>query len=146
VGSPDLILNFGTTLLAPEWLLLASVSQFYLLLSHLTPLIKGIPSNYRVHIWFGKTRMAGLQSGEGRTMIDSVVWAQYINVTDRHTDSHVAIHRKCVRWQNMAINSRQVTTQCAPGPNFVPACKSPHDMLIQSHDMQISLRYANSEP
>jgi len=35
--------------------------------------------------------MAGLQSGEGRTMIDSVVWAQYINVTDAHTDSHVAI-------------------------------------------------------
>jgi len=24
-------------------------------------------------------------------VIDSVVWAQYINVTDRHTDSHVAI-------------------------------------------------------
>jgi len=24
-------------------------------------------------------------------IIDSVVWAQYINVTDRHTDSHVAI-------------------------------------------------------
>jgi len=24
-------------------------------------------------------------------MIDSVVWAQYINVTDRHTDSHVAV-------------------------------------------------------
>jgi len=24
-------------------------------------------------------------------MIDSVVWAQYINVTDRQTDSHVAI-------------------------------------------------------
>jgi len=34
----------------------------------------------------GKTRMAGLQSGEGRLMIDSVVWTQYINVTDRHTD------------------------------------------------------------
>jgi len=28
---------------------------------------------------FGETRMAGLQSGEGRMMIDSVVWAQYIN-------------------------------------------------------------------
>jgi len=28
--------------------------------------------------------MAGLQSGEGRIMIDSVVWAQYINVTDSH--------------------------------------------------------------
>jgi len=39
----------------------------------------------------GKTRMTELQSGEGRTTIDSVVWAQYINVTDRHTDSHVAI-------------------------------------------------------
>jgi len=25
--------------------------------------------------------MAGLQSGEGRMMIDSVVWEQYINVT-----------------------------------------------------------------
>jgi len=24
-------------------------------------------------------------------MIDSDVWAQYINVTDTHTDSHVAI-------------------------------------------------------
>jgi len=35
--------------------------------------------------------MAGLQSGEGRMMLDSVVWAQYINVTDKHTDSHVAI-------------------------------------------------------
>jgi len=35
--------------------------------------------------------MAGLQSGEGRMMIDSVVWAQYINVTDTQTDSHVAI-------------------------------------------------------
>jgi len=33
--------------------------------------------------------MAGLQSGVGRMKIDSVVWAQYINVT--HTDSHVAI-------------------------------------------------------
>jgi len=35
--------------------------------------------------------MAGLQSGEGRMMIDSVVLTQYINVTDTHTDSHVAI-------------------------------------------------------
>jgi len=35
--------------------------------------------------------MAGLQSGEGRMIIDSVVWAQYINVTDTRTDSHMAI-------------------------------------------------------
>jgi len=40
--------------------------------------------------------MAGLQSGEGQMiMINSVVWAQYINVTDtqtdRETNSNVAI-------------------------------------------------------
>jgi len=29
--------------------------------------------------------MAGLQSDEGRVMIDSVVWAQYINMTDTQT-------------------------------------------------------------
>jgi len=33
-------------------------------------------------IWYGKTRMTGLQSGEGRMMIDSVIWAQYMNITD----------------------------------------------------------------
>jgi len=29
--------------------------------------------------------MAGLQSGEGRMMIDSVVWAQHVNMTDTQT-------------------------------------------------------------
>jgi len=33
--------------------------------------------------------MAGLRSGEGRMMINSVVWAQFINVTDAE-NSHVA--------------------------------------------------------
>jgi len=37
--------------------------------------------------------MAGLQLGEGRTMIDSVVWAQ----RDRHTDSHVANENAALR-------------------------------------------------
>jgi len=45
--------------------------------------------NTQVHFGCGGTRMAGLQYGEGRMMIDSVVWAQYINVTDTQTDSHV---------------------------------------------------------
>jgi len=31
--------------------------------------------------------MAGLQSGEGRMMIDSVIWAEYINVTDTNTQT-----------------------------------------------------------
>jgi len=35
--------------------------------------------------------MAGLQYGESYIMIDSVVWAQYINVTDRQIDRHIAI-------------------------------------------------------
>jgi len=39
---------------------------------------------YRVHIGWGKTRMAGLQSGEDRMMIDSVVWAQYVTDTQPH--------------------------------------------------------------
>jgi len=30
--------------------------------------------------------MAEMQSIEGRMMIDSVVWIQYVNVTDRHAD------------------------------------------------------------
>jgi len=47
--------------------------------------MKGFPSSYRVHIWYGETSIAGLQSGEGRMMIASVVWTQYINVTDTQT-------------------------------------------------------------
>jgi len=39
--------------------------------------------------------MTGLQSGEGRMMIDSVDWAQDINVTDTHTDRQPRRHSKC---------------------------------------------------
>jgi len=35
--------------------------------------------------------MAELQSGTGRMIISSVVWAKYINVTDTQTDRHVVI-------------------------------------------------------
>jgi len=38
--------------------------------------------------------MAGLQSGESRIMFDSVVWAQYINVTDTHR--RLRRHSKCL--------------------------------------------------
>jgi len=54
---------------------------------------KGIPSSYWIYIWYGNTRMAGLKSGKGRMMIDSVVWAQYINVTDTHRQPRR--HNKC---------------------------------------------------
>jgi len=51
---------------------LAVFSDICLPLSYLTASIRGIPSSYRVHIWYGKTRMAGLQSGKNRMTIDSV--------------------------------------------------------------------------
>jgi len=57
--------------------------------------------------------MAGLQSGEGRMTIDSVVWAQYVNVTDtqtyRHTDSQ-------------AVSSNADLTHCI-GPPGTHTCK-----------------------
>jgi len=37
--------------------------------------------------------MAGLQSGEGRIMIDSVVGTQYINVTDTETALYRSMRR-----------------------------------------------------
>jgi len=58
--------------LVNDYDLLAGFSDFYLPLSYLTPSLRRIPSSYRVHILYGKTRMAGLQSGEGHMMIDSV--------------------------------------------------------------------------
>jgi len=72
--------------------LLARFSDFDLTLFSLTPSVRGIPSSYQVHIFCGKIRMFGLQSSEGRVMIGSVVWAQYINVTDTQTACH---HSKC---------------------------------------------------
>jgi len=45
----------------------------------------GIPFCYRVHIRYKKIRMAGLESDECHMMIDPVVLAQYIDVTDAPT-------------------------------------------------------------
>jgi len=68
--------------------------------------MRGILSSYLIDIWYGKTRTDGLQSGLGCMMIDSVVWAQYINATDTQTDSRVAITnatpKHCVGWQKVA--------------------------------------------
>jgi len=80
-------------------------------------LSEGLPSSYRVHIWYGKTRMAGLQSRKGRMMIDSVVSAQHINVTDTqtatetahsHVDIAIAALTHCVARQKVGkiINKR----------------------------------------
>jgi len=64
-----------------------------------------LAGHYQVDIWYGGTRMVGLQSVKGHMMSDSVVWAQYINVTDMQTDSHVAAANAapahCVGWQKL---------------------------------------------
>jgi len=61
---------------------------------HLMPSLREIPSSYRVYIWYGKTRMAGLQSREGCMMIDSRCLGT-IHQRDRHTysvtDTHTAM-------------------------------------------------------
>jgi len=65
--------------------LLYGFSDFSLLFSYLTPLMRRILSSYHVHLLYCKTRMAKLQFNDGRMMIDSVAWAQYINVSDTQT-------------------------------------------------------------
>jgi len=64
---------------------LIGFSDFYLPRTHLTLSVKKIPSSYRIHILYGKTRMAGIQSGEGRMMIDSVVGLGTIKASTRQT-------------------------------------------------------------
>jgi len=74
----------------------------------------GIPSSYQVHIWYGETRMAGLQSGEGCTMIDSVVWAHYVNVTDTQTVTQPCRHgNSCpnaLQWATKTITQKHHTS------------------------------------
>jgi len=57
---------------------------------HFTLVMTGIPSSYRVHVWYGKAQVAVRQSGKGHMMTVTVVRAQYINVTDKQTDRHVS--------------------------------------------------------
>jgi len=84
--------------------------------------------------------MAALQRGEDRMMIDSVVWAQYINVTDTQTDSHVATANaaptQCVGRQKI---------RCSPSANcaspligartgfVVHLCDESHDDVTPKH-------------
>jgi len=78
-------------------------------------------------------------------MIDSVVWAQHINVTDRQTDSHVAIaiaisRPKVVRvlWQkpNLTVNSWQTSMT----PEIRPTFSMSVELCIQSRHHQLDKR------
>jgi len=80
----------GTNIFARHRHATARITNVLIAYSHyLTPSLSEIPSSFRVHIWYGKTRMAGLQiqSGNGRSMISSVVCSGTIRQRDRHTDS-----------------------------------------------------------
>jgi len=55
--------------------------------------------------------MAGQQSGEGRVMIDSVVWTQYINVTDSHVAIPNAALTHCVGRHNRATGTLPYNSQ-----------------------------------
>jgi len=61
--------------------------------------------------------MAGLQSAEGRMMIDSVVWAQYINVTDRQTTRIITIAGPHIVAGQLIMPVFIVTAKL-PNPNF----------------------------
>jgi len=54
--------------------------------------------------------MAELQSGEGHMMINPVVWAQYINVTDRQTGKYIAIATAAV--MHYATGGKKLVVDC----------------------------------
>jgi len=72
---PDACARHAVLTKAAFWWMTAITARIFQRLS--TPLL--FDARYRVQIWHVKTRMVGLQSGKGRMMIDSVVWAQHIN-------------------------------------------------------------------
>jgi len=59
--------------------------------------------------------MAGLQYGEGRMMIDSLVWAQYINVREhrqprRHSKFLANARRRAAKMEAVSIPAISMAT------------------------------------
>ena len=61
-------------------------SSFYHIPLHSKPPLGGFPSEYRLPLWYGKTRMLSLPDGEKISKISLLVLAQLTNVTNGRTD------------------------------------------------------------
>jgi len=75
--------------------------------------------------------MAGLQSGKGRTMIDPVLWAQYINVTDT------------VGLQALFVTDRQPRrhSKCRANAVYASDGKNDHIRIVVVHVPEQTARY-----
>ena len=67
--------------------LLAQNRDFCLPHLHLTPPLRGFPSEYCYAVWLGKTRMVWLLDGEKMLMLCLFVLTEFMNVTDTHTQT-----------------------------------------------------------
>jgi len=78
---------------------------------HLTPSMKGIPSSYRVHIWYGK-----------REWLVKIAWwsTQSFghNKSTRQTHSHVTVPTHCIGWQNTRAFARIFSEHAVYRPWF----------------------------
>jgi len=82
----QLSLTNRPTLPSGEWLLfIGLIFRFLPTPFPFDALNEADPLDLSASYMYEETRMAGLQSGEGRPVIDSVVWAQYIIVTNTQT-------------------------------------------------------------
>jgi len=135
--------------LANDWI----IGRIFRLLPTSLPfdaLNEGVPLSYQVHIWYRKTRMAGLRPGEGRMMIDSVVWAQQINVTDTQTatspykmscqrtasSSNKIIRKSCTEWHTGFCPSEQYqyAELVTPGNTATFKCSGMHAVLTITYN------------
>jgi len=87
-----------------------------------------------------KTRMNGLQCGEGHMMTNSVVWTHNINATDRQTDSHVAIAVAALThgvWRRQPINSLPSAMWHLDSPTvLIHLRQTDMFLLIVSHNLR----------
>jgi len=87
------------------------IGNFYLFLSQW---MTSILLNHRVHIRYGKTRMAGLQSREGCTRIDSDIWAQHIKMANRQPHCHSKCRANALYLAQRTIMAAKETCQSKP--------------------------------